>query len=580
MEEAIVLAEPSESSVDGKLMRAMEFFGIAARRLTVDECLSVVRGGSHSKIRLLCTAEGFLRLLAEVDSRVDGPDFWPHSFHSVFLFAASNFSALEQVAARIATGCSLARRSPAEDWIVTEGKSDFCKSMSGIRVRAVKGDPDSGFYLEKTISDAVSLISDGKHSSFISVQYQTIPFFVSTTPDVVDVRENLTARDFDIRQHFLSAVPLVLYVQWAFPESRWRAPETPACLVIDDPLLKPRYGFLRFQLLLDVMQKHHFSTSIAFIPWNWRRNNSKVVRLFRENPEKLSLSIHGCDHTGGEFGSLHTGRLSWKSKVSLQRMWHHQTRTGLAHDAVMVFPQGVFSARAMEVLKRSQFLGVVNSEVYSTDSKPLPISIGDYWKVGVINYSDFPIFTRRYASAGIENFAFDILVGKPCLMVAHHNDCFDDCRHIVEFTDRLNNLNVQLRWTNLADVIRRSFRQREISPGIVEVEIYGNEVKIDNSFHLPSTFRISKRESEMEHVKAVHADGQPIQWKESADGRCLTFEVRLNPGERRIVTVVYREYIAADGFEGESLQYRIKATVRRYLSEFRDNYVSRKSFST
>ena len=66
-----------------------------------------------------------------------------------------------------------------------------------------------------------------------------------------------------------------------FPPCRWfcmsngRSPESAgsrrklaACLVIDDPLLRPRYGLLNFQHLLNLMSASNFSTSIAFIPWN------------------------------------------------------------------------------------------------------------------------------------------------------------------------------------------------------------------------------------------------------------------------------------------------------------------------
>jgi hypothetical protein len=369
---------------------------------------------------------------------------------------------------------------------------------------------------------------------------------------------------------------LVLYIQWAFIKSCWQAPEAAACLVIDDPLLQPRYGFLKFQHLLDLMRRHNFATSIAFIPWNWRRNNAKVVQLFKENPERLSLSIHGCDHTGGEFGGIHGGRLAWKSRESLARMRRHQSLTGLPHDTVMVFPQGVFSAQAMEVLKRSAFIGAVNTEVFSTDPDPPPITIADFWQPAVLNYSDFAIFTRRYASAGVENFAFDILLGKPCLVVAHHNDCYDDCRHIGEFMQRLNQLKVSLRWMSLAAAVRRSFRQREISPGVVEIEMYGSEVRIENPSGPKTTFRFRKRESEAGNIKAVHAAGQPVKWDFSEGGRGLTFEVELNPGESKIVTVTYHDYVAADGFAGEDLRYKLKVMLRRYLSEARDNYLRRK----
>ena len=578
MEEAIVLTEPPEFSEAGNLSRVLDFFGIGASELTAEELFEKIKANdSSSKFRLLCTAATLLKFLALVGPEAEDTGFWQGSVHSAFIFEGGDFSALENVVSRISGGeCLLAQMNLPEQWIVTDTIPEFCRSMSGLRVNVARAEPKLALIVDRVSANADKLISDGRHSFYVRLSCHGVPAFVSTAGKIIDIRKDLAGADFDIRQHFVSATPLVLYINWAFPKSCWRAPEAPACLIIDDPLLKPRYGFLKFQRLLDLMRQRNFSTSIAFIPWNWRRNNSKVVQLFKENPERLSLSIHGCDHTGGEFGSLNVGRLAWKSRESLRRMWRHQSRTGLPHDAVMVFPQGVFSSRAMEVLKRTRFLGVVNSEILCTDSDGHTIKIEDYWKVGVLNYSEFPIFTRRYASAGIENFAFDILLGKPCLVVAHHNDCHDDCRHIADFMDRLNQLNAPLRWVNLGEALRRSFRQRQVSPGMMEIEMYGSEVRVENPFLLRTIFHFRKRESRVEHIDTVETSGNPIQWVATADKQCLSFSVELNPGESRIVKVGYKEFESVDSFKGEDLRYKLKAMVRRYLSEVRDNFVSRK----
>ena len=92
-----------------------------------------------------------------------------------------------------------------------------------------------------------------------------------------------------------------LFTQVTFPSS-WVAPERSASLIIDDPLLRPTYGFVDYRELLSLMQRYKFSTNIAFIPWNWRRSDPSITRLFRENPEYYSLSVHGCAHTQAEFG--------------------------------------------------------------------------------------------------------------------------------------------------------------------------------------------------------------------------------------------------------------------------------------
>jgi hypothetical protein len=40
--------------------------------------------------------------------------------------------------------------------------------------------------------------------------------------------------------------------------------------------------------------------------------------------------------------------------------------------------------------------------------------------VAILRYGQFPIYTRRYMHHGIENFAFDGLLRKPCFLVGHH----------------------------------------------------------------------------------------------------------------------------------------------------------------
>ena len=577
MDKALLLVESSDASTAGRLEKTLAVFGVDSQRLTVAEFKGAVGiAGSNSKHRLLGPATAFLRwaeVLAENPRvRLD----WQKNVHSVMVFGENDPASFERLARQTTgdTSASLNKANPGTDWTVTGELPEFCQSMSGIRV-AVNEDGSTGLTCDGSKAATSRIINGPNGAALVRSELYGVPVFLATA-GVIDVDAPLSGRVFDVRTHFLSAVPLAMYAKWAFAEICWQPPETCACLVIDDPLLKPRYGYLKYQQLLDLMERVNFSTSIAFIPWNWRRSSKKIIRLFRENPGRLSLSIHGCDHTGGEFGSRNNGRLAWKSKQAMHRMAGHQTRTGLPHDPVMVFPQGVFSEASMAVLKRGKFIGVVNSEVISTDPVPRAIKIGDYWNVAVMNYSDFPIFTRRYPWAGVENFAFDILLGKPCIVVVHHNDCHDDCRHVVECMERLNKLNVQLRWTNLAEVVHRSFRQRKISPDVMEVEMFGNEVRLENHSSAEKTFRCRKQESDASAIKDIRIATGVVQW--STADNYISFEVKLGPGEAKTVTINYTEPADA-GFAGENLKYRVKAMVRRYLCEFRDNYVMRKSFS-
>src|SRR5438094_7562196 len=227
------------------------------------------------------------------------------------------------------------------DFVVSGKLDDFCGVMAGIRVSASKANGDASLVLNTEKGNAINIISLGHGAIFLKLEYNGVPVFLSTSRKIIDIDAELVSQNFDVREHFLSAVPLVLYIKWAFAETCWSAPEANACLVIDDPLLKHRHGFVDFQELLSLMKQHRFSTNIAFIPWNWRRSAPEIVRLFRENPEKYSLSVHGCDNIGAEFGRSSQQRLHWKAQSAVERLNRPASVTGICHDPVMVFPQGI-----------------------------------------------------------------------------------------------------------------------------------------------------------------------------------------------------------------------------------------------
>ena len=156
-----------------------------------------------------------------------------------------------------------------------------------------------------------------------------------------------------------------------------------------------------------------------------------------------------------------------------------------------------------------------------------------------MNHSDFPIFTRRYAKEGLENFAFDILLGKPCLVVAHHSDFHDDSREIVTLIERLNHLNAQVVWTSLADV----------SGG---VSASGNLLRVWlKSRCMPKKCgsTIFRRKKEPACAKAgvapatieeIRAGAQPVMWE--ARNNHVVFDVDVNPGESVTITIKFSEW--------------------------------------
>ena len=568
-EKALLLTADYPSADDQRAERLLKFFGVRYLKRRAAE-LGLPENKSAEKYRLVCSAHSFARVMGNLQNASGNANLLARQIHSVFLYSNGDPVAVANTVSQLSGGTISIRRGAGRvtQWHIANDPDGMCGVMRDLRIQPSAIYLRTGDFFHTDGGSLTPLIAGEDKAAFLKLTWNGLPVFVSSER-LIDIDAELTTFNFDIRDHFFSAVPLVSYIRWAFPCSSWHAPEASASLIIDDPLLKPTHGFVDFQELLSLMKRHNFSTNVAFIPWNWRRSAPEVVRLFRENPEHFSLSVHGCDHTRAEFGSSSQQRLYWKTQQALERMNRHESITGISHDRVMVFPQGIFSEAAMSALKRTDLIASVNNDIISADQHPRAITISDVWDIAVMGYT-FPLFTRRYPWEGIENFAFDALLGKPAIAVIHHDYCSDHCARLVKFIEQLNALPSAPIWRNLGELVRRSYRQREVSPRAMEVEMYGTELRIENLSAQSKRFFIRRRESEPSAIQRIGTDGQEITWQQT-NGR-IDFEIELNPGENQVIKIKFHDLTGKER-NGDSLPYRLKTMLRRYLCEMRDNYV-------
>src|SRR5690606_40624290 len=77
---------------------------------------------------------------------------------------------------------------------------------------------------------------------------------------------------------------LLIFLRTTFGDRCWHTPNHAAALVIDDPLVSRRYGFIEFESLLESARLHSYHVSLAFIPWNHTRSEEHTSELqSREN---------------------------------------------------------------------------------------------------------------------------------------------------------------------------------------------------------------------------------------------------------------------------------------------------------
>ena len=413
------------------------------------------------------------------------------------------------------------------------------------------------------------MLADGS-PVFLSVNTGIRRVFLVAS-DVTDMGQRLS-HETRIEEYYEQLIPLLLFVRYCFGRSCWQAPEASAQLIIDDPLLTPRYGFLTYDSLRASMRAAGYGTTIAFIPWNyWRTSRRNVSRLFADG-DSLSICVHGCDHTNKEFEAADPAVLQRKAGTALYRMEKHEQRTGLPFGRVMVFPQGRFSASAITALRTSRYLAAVNTTCFPTDDGGDTLTVADFLRPAVTRFNGFPIFQRRYPGRLID-CAFDLFVGRPALLVEHHQYFRDGYERIEEFVHRLRTLAPGLKWSPLSAQLTRSHVVRDSGGGSSQVLFFTSQFIFRNTREDRTKFLLMKHEPDGSAVSEVLVDGASVPF--SSHGEFLVFEVVAEPGTTREIRLIDRAQSAGDGGNGFGVRYHAAVSMRRTLSEFRDNVLAR-----
>jgi len=563
----VLLGGPQMTLEDRRLTRLLDFFEASWQSVIFSEMK--VDGGRYAVVASAIRLAEAIRDTAVLPS-------WLTMASSVYVYGFQDDDSSTKLL-RMLTGDPKAKvrtvQTGETKMTITRDFPEMCGPMSGMQVAAILHESVLVCHSGRR-ETFQSIIRTDQGELFFGVRYGGVRFYLNTSGTTVDIGARAPSY-FDVRQSFCEAVPIVFYVTWMFPSPRASRAEINACLIVDDPPLKRRYGFLDFGEALGLMDCHKFSTTIAFIPWNWRRSDPDTVRLFQRHPEKLSLVVHGCDHTANEFATRSPAVLNAKIRTSIERMERFQRRAEIGADRVMVFPQGVFSPETGRALKLNGFLAAVNTEVAPSEAAANETMVADLWNVAIMKYGTFPIFTRRYVNHGIENFAFDALLGKPCLIAAHHEVFKDYAHNLMDFVGCLNALEWNLVWQPLGDLVRRSGTIRRLRDGSRVLRMFACSFVMVTAIAETERILLVKEESDPDCIEAVLINETPVEF--SAEGGYLQIWLTLVPGKVSAVRVVYQNSFEPVATR-TSLGTRVKTAANRYLSELRDNYLSRSDF--
>jgi len=419
-------------------------------------------------------------------------------------------------------------------------------------------------------SALLSLVSLSGKPLLASWRTAETEFFLLADPGIADI-DAWIAPSGSALDFYPTLLPAVVFLRTAFRQACWSNPFRTANLIIDDPLIRRRYGFLKYETLLSEAGANGYAVTLGFIPFNHARSHREVAGFLRGHLDRFSLAVHGCDHTGREFGALDDALLVHKARLALERMHQHQELTSLPFDPVMVFPQGVYSTGALKALKQTGYQAAVstNATAHPVDCAQHPLALRHLLDGAMTAYHSFPLFLRRYPGSVFDS-AVDLLFGKPLLLVEHHGYFKAGYEPLASFVRNINRLADGLAWVPLGQALTAHALFRPLGPGRYAARFFTPAFQLRNPAAIRASFLLEK--SEMEGaVDHVAINGRRVDF--TVRSGVLACEAELGPGEACRVKVAYHETPTTSCTL--SLRYRGSAAARRYLSEIRDNYLAR-----
>ena len=449
---------------------------------------------------------------------------------------------------------------------IAEDCDQWAGSFSGLSVRAAEGRTESVFAEANAAFEQGVIIRLGGDPFFVRGEYADAQVYFLASAELADLDQKV-GRAANPLHWFSRLVPVLMFLRGALGDRVWHNDHPQACFTLDDPLLRRRYGHFQYKRMMEAMRQQAFTACIAFIPWNYRRSRKAVARLLNSQ-SIFSLCVHGCDHTRGEFESRDVELLRGKAQTALERMRAHSQLYGVPFDDVMIFPQGCFSAEALNALNGAGYLAAINSSVHpSTTTEDLELH--DLLSVAVTRFSNFPLFGRHYPK-DVADFALDLFLGRPVLLVEHHGYFRNGYGALREFVARVNALDDRLEWTNPATLCSHACVRKTTGEHDVEVQFYTRRFVLKNEEKQIRRYTLRRRQDGEDPSLSVIVNGGLVNHR--IRDAYLEFELWLQPGQAAEIEIG-SEQRAASAVYTETQSFRFKVLVRRVLSEFRDNYV-------
>jgi hypothetical protein len=281
-------------------------------------------------------------------------------------------------------------------------------------------------------------------------------------------------------RRFMPLLTLMNYLQQLTKDVGWQAAPSPACFVFDDPSLYWRsYGFISFRRLAEFAEKHNFFAAVATIPLDTWWVNRGVAATFRAASPRLSLLIHGNNHTTREMllQPNEAGHLAAAAQA-MRRMERLERRHGIKYLKVMEAPHGALANDMFQhllVLGYEAALCTAELLVRHNPDATWPATFGMHRSE--ILGGGLPVSPRiRMSSHWRNDVLLKAFLRQPIIIAGHHYDAANGMELLAQIATVVNGLGTVI-WSDVQGVLQTNYLQR-MEGDQLRVKMYSRRIRI------------------------------------------------------------------------------------------------------
>jgi len=265
---------------------------------------------------------------------------------------------------------------------------------------------------------------------------------------------------------FLRLLSLLQFLRNLTCHADWQSPPTPACLLVDDPNLHSTvYGHLDFRRLAIETRAQHFYVSVATIPLDCWWLDRRATDLFRENAPRISIVVHGNNHTSEELArpASESENLSLLAQALRRCRRLAQLKPGIEVCRLMECPHGSLSVAMLEPMARLGYEAVFASTAHllrCNRDTSFRASLGA--ERTLLGIKAVPIIPRIRSIAGWQDeVRLAAFLKRPIIFAVHHWD-FADQNHLAAEFARIVNSLPETTWASPTGIARACYQFREV----------------------------------------------------------------------------------------------------------------------